>query len=60
MTLQLAPGIPAKDNRPPSGVLPEWGFTWYENLTFGANTSINPLIIYYTTSNYILYYLIIY
>mmetsp|Transcript_6400 Transcript_6400/g.14608 ORF Transcript_6400/g.14608 Transcript_6400/m.14608 type:complete len:325 (-) Transcript_6400:32-1006(-) len=42
MTLQLAPGIPAKDNRPPSGVLPEWGFTWYENLTFGANTSINP------------------
>lgn len=42
MTLQLAPGVPAKDNRPPAGTLPEWGFKWYENLTFGESTSINP------------------
>jgi hypothetical protein len=25
-----------------AGTLPEWGFTWYKNLTYGANTSINP------------------
>jgi hypothetical protein len=42
LLLQLAPGIPAKDNRPPSGTLPEWGFNWYSNLTYGDNTSINP------------------
>lgn len=24
------------------GTLPEWGFTWYENITYGRNTSINP------------------
>jgi len=42
MTLQLAPGIPASDNRPPSGSLPEWGYTWYDNVTYGDNTSINP------------------
>lgn len=39
---QVAPGIPAKSKRPPSGTLPEWGFTWYSNLTYGENTSINP------------------
>jgi hypothetical protein len=22
--------------------LPEWGFNWYKNLTYGDNTSINP------------------
>jgi beta-glucan synthesis-associated protein KRE6 len=42
MTLQTAPGIPAKDNRPFPMTLPEWGFTWYQNLSYGANTSINP------------------
>eukprot|EP00596_Hydrurales_sp_CCMP1899_P010011 CAMPEP_0119039412 /NCGR_PEP_ID=MMETSP1177-20130426/8873_1 /TAXON_ID=2985 /ORGANISM="Ochromonas sp, Strain CCMP1899" /LENGTH=582 /DNA_ID=CAMNT_0007003233 /DNA_START=119 /DNA_END=1864 /DNA_ORIENTATION=- len=42
MTLQLAPGIPASQHRPFAGTLPEWGFTWYKNLTYGANTSINP------------------
>lgn len=42
MTLQLAPGIPANKNRPPSGTLPEWGYTWYKNLSFGEGTSINP------------------
>ena len=42
MTLQLAPGIPPRDNRPFSGTLPEWGFNWYKNLTFGKETSINP------------------
>eukprot|EP01032_Pedospumella_encystans_P010007 gene10007-11731_t len=42
MTLQLAPGIPAQLRRPPAGTLPEWGFTWYNNLTYGENTSINP------------------
>ena len=40
--MQLAPGIPASKRRPPSGTLPEWGFTWYDNLTYGENTSINP------------------
>jgi hypothetical protein len=38
----VAPGIPQKANRPPSGTLPEWGFTWYKNLGYGDNTSINP------------------
>lgn len=42
MTLQIAPGISNKRNRPPSGTLPEWGFEWYSNLTYGLNTSINP------------------
>jgi len=42
MTLQLAPGIPASKHRPPSGTLPEWGFHWYKNITYGENTSINP------------------
>lgn len=42
MTLQLAPGIPASKHRPPTGTLPEWGFNWYHNLTYGENTSINP------------------
>jgi hypothetical protein len=42
MTLQVAPGIPAKDNRPFPMTLPEWGFKWYSNLTYGSNTSINP------------------
>eukprot|EP00607_Mallomonas_marina_P008784 CAMPEP_0182419324 /NCGR_PEP_ID=MMETSP1167-20130531/3781_1 /TAXON_ID=2988 /ORGANISM="Mallomonas Sp, Strain CCMP3275" /LENGTH=541 /DNA_ID=CAMNT_0024594167 /DNA_START=220 /DNA_END=1845 /DNA_ORIENTATION=+ len=42
MTLQLAPGIPRSQRRPESGTLPEWGFTWYSNLTYGPNTSINP------------------
>lgn len=42
MTLQVAPGIPASQKRPPAGTLPEWGFHWYPNLTYGANTSINP------------------
>eukprot|EP01036_Dinobryon_divergens_P025520 gene25520-34076_t len=42
MTLQLAPGIPASKRRPPSGTLPEWGFKWYKNITYGENTSINP------------------
>lgn len=42
MTLQIAPGISNKKNRPPSGTLPEWGFEWYDNITYGANTSINP------------------
>lgn len=42
MTLQLAPGIPHTMRRPESGTLPEWGFTWYDNLTYGSNTSINP------------------
>jgi beta-glucan synthesis-associated protein KRE6 len=42
MTLQAAPGIPAELKRPQSGTLPEWGFTWYENLTYGVNVSINP------------------
>jgi hypothetical protein len=41
MTLQLAPGVPASE-RPFAGTLPEWGFTWYQNLSFGLNTSINP------------------
>lgn len=42
MTLQLAPGIAADKKRPPPGTLPEWGYHWYENLTYGANVSINP------------------
>lgn len=42
MTLQLAPGIPASKRRPQSGTLPEWGFHWYNNLTYGTNVSINP------------------
>lgn len=42
MTLQIAPGIPASKKRPQSGTLPEWGFTWYDNLTYGKNVSINP------------------
>eukprot|EP00602_Paraphysomonas_sp_CaronLab_P012455 CAMPEP_0185041464 /NCGR_PEP_ID=MMETSP1103-20130426/40766_1 /TAXON_ID=36769 /ORGANISM="Paraphysomonas bandaiensis, Strain Caron Lab Isolate" /LENGTH=529 /DNA_ID=CAMNT_0027581193 /DNA_START=186 /DNA_END=1772 /DNA_ORIENTATION=+ len=42
MTLQVAPGIPESKKRPLSGTLPEWGFTWYDNLTYGENVSINP------------------
>lgn len=42
MTLQIAPGIPAKQRRPQFGTLPEWGFKWYNNLTYGENVSINP------------------
>lgn len=42
MTLQTAPGIPASRNRPQPASLPEWGFTWYKNITYGENTSINP------------------
>lgn len=42
MTLQVAPGVPESKRRPQSGSLPEWGFTWYDNLTFGVNVSINP------------------
>ncbi len=42
MTLQAAPGIPAAEHRPFPGTLPEWGFKWYGNLTFGHNSSINP------------------
>ena len=42
MTLQTAPGIPAKDNRPYPMTLPEWGFNWYQNLSYGGNTTINP------------------
>ena len=42
MTLQLAPGIPASKHRPSAGSLPEWGFYWYQNLTYGENTSVNP------------------
>ena len=42
MTLQVAPGIPAARRRPSAGQLPEWGFTWYKNLTYGPDTSINP------------------
>lgn len=42
MTLQIAPGIPANKKRPPPGTLPEWGFHWYQNITFGDNVSINP------------------
>jgi len=42
MTLQLAPGIPASKRRPAPGTLPEWGFHWYKNLTYGENVSINP------------------
>lgn len=29
-------------SRPYSGTLPEWGYEWYSNLTFGTNSSINP------------------
>lgn len=39
---KLAPGVPVSKRRPFPGTLPEWGFTWYDNLTFGLNTSINP------------------
>ena len=42
MTLQVAPGVPASRKRPSAGQLPEWGVTWYKNLTYGADTSINP------------------
>lgn len=42
MTLQLAPGIPANQKRPHPGTLPEWGFNWYDNITYGDNVSINP------------------
>lgn len=42
MTLQIAPGIPASKKRPPAGALPEWGFHWYKNLSYGQNVSINP------------------
>jgi hypothetical protein len=38
---QVAPGIP-ESKRPFSSTLPEWGFSWYENLTYGVNVSINP------------------
>ncbi len=38
----MAPGIPTSKHRPFSGTLPEWGFTWYKNLSYGDNTSINP------------------
>ena len=42
MTLQTAPGIPSKDNRPYVMTIPEWGFNWYKNLSYGHNVSINP------------------
>ena len=42
MTLQVAPGIPSSEHRPPSGTRPDMGFHWYPNLTFGSNVSINP------------------
>ena len=42
MTLQLAPGVPVTAKRPLSGTLPEWGYTWYNHLSYGQNVSINP------------------
>lgn len=43
MPSQLAPGIPAAMNRPAFMTLPQWpGFTWYGNLTYGPQTSVNP------------------
>lgn len=39
---QVAPGIPENQKRPQSMTLPEWGFTWYQNLTYGLNVSQNP------------------
>ena len=42
MTLQVAPGIPKSKKRPVPGVLPKWGFHWYDNITYGANVSVNP------------------
>jgi hypothetical protein len=42
MTLQLAPGVPPSKKRPQFFTLPEWGFTWYKNLTYGPETSVNP------------------
>ena len=42
MTLQMAPGVDPKKKRPESGTLPEWGYEWYNNLTYGRNASINP------------------
>ena len=41
-SFQLAPGVPTSKRRPLPGTLPEWGFHWYPNLTYGLNTSINP------------------
>lgn len=38
----MAPGIPSSQRRPFAGTLPEWGFKWYQNLTYGLNASINP------------------
>lgn len=56
MTLQIAPGISSSKiyegrdkngnkvmkSRPFPGTLPEWGYEWYSNLTYGTNSSINP------------------
>lgn len=42
MTLQMAPGVPRSMRRPEAGTLPEWGFTWYDNITYGPNVSVNP------------------
>ena len=42
MTLQVAPGIPARLRRPLPSTRPEWGFHWYNNITYGRNVSINP------------------
>jgi len=42
MTLQLAPGVPVNAKRPLPGTLPEWGYNWYNHLTYGRNVSINP------------------
>ena len=41
-TLQLAPGIPSDERRPMSGTRPDMGFNWYNNITYGDNTSVNP------------------
>jgi beta-glucanase (GH16 family) len=38
-TLQLAPGI--ADNRPNFGIPPQPWQTWYTNMTYGTNSSIN-------------------
>jgi len=38
-TLQLAPGIP--DNRPNFGVPPQPDQTWYTNMSYGQNSSVN-------------------
>ncbi len=40
--MQLAPGVDASRLRPPAGSLPEWGYEWYNNLSYGHNVTINP------------------